>query len=490
MTDGSKVAREDPRDRSDYAHALRVFRRTVEEEHMAPLLAGGVAVALSGGPDSVLLLSFLKRYATMQKIRLGAVHVHHGLRGVEADRDEEFCRRLCAEWEIPLQVFHVDVPAYRGSEAGHGLSMEEAARRLRYTCFSELLLPQSGYACVATGHNATDNLETLLFRLLRGSGLRGMCGIPPVREGYVRPLLRLARREILAALREAGLSYVTDSSNLDPEAAARNYLRSEILPRLDRLQQNPEAAATRLALHLRAEESAAEERASVFFKTHFRADPVPGAGTGTLARSALAALPEAVARRVLEKLYRNAGGQIMPETVHYDALLRALPGRRPGEFCFPGGYIACLRNDCIGFYAERPENPSEYTIELHPGSNRLGPGRGSVILSEHALPEFEACTSNIYNLSIQERADSAKIKGRLIARSRRAGDAYRRGGMTRRVRRMMTDAHTPHGVRAVLPVICDETGILCVPGFGVRDGATPSTSQRQLYIYYVMREGE
>ena len=135
---------------------------------------------------------------------------------------------------------HEDVPAYQKET---GLGLEEAARRVRYAAFERTLNAHPEYACILTAHNATDNLETLLLRLLRGSGLRGLAGIPPVRDVYLRPLLTLARRDIVAALAELSEDYVTDSSNADT-ALARNYVRSEILPRLAPLSPEPEAAAS------------------------------------------------------------------------------------------------------------------------------------------------------------------------------------------------------------------------------------------------------
>lgn len=148
------------------------------------------------------------------------MHVNHGIRGEEAIRDREFCRGFCRDRGIPFFCLDADVPAMRQQ----GESLETAARRVRYGYFAAVMGEQD-YPLLAVAHNADDNLETVLFRICRGTGLRGLCGIPPVRafgSGYlVRPLLGVSREEILRYLGERELSYVTDSTNEETDAGAQ-----------------------------------------------------------------------------------------------------------------------------------------------------------------------------------------------------------------------------------------------------------------------------
>ena len=162
-----------------------------------------VAAAVSGGADSMCLLSLLCDCAEELGIRVHAVHVHHGIRGAEADRDEAFVRTFCEDLEVPLTVFHVDVPA---EAARTGESTELCARRLRYAMFDQLAADK-----IATAHTASDAVETLLMNLSRGSGLTGLCSIPKVRGRIVRPLIGFFREETESYCREAGVPFVTDS---------------------------------------------------------------------------------------------------------------------------------------------------------------------------------------------------------------------------------------------------------------------------------------
>lgn len=466
-----------PEAKTALRRAADSFLACIEEEKMTPMLDGGAIVALSGGPDSVLLLHLMQRYATQNGTPLAALHINHGIRGEEADRDEDFCRTLCASLKVPLFVLREDVPAYR---ARTGLGMEEAARRVRYTCFDRILAENPAYVCVLTAHNATDNLETFFLRMLRGSGLHGLCGIPAVRGHFLRPLLRLARRDIMAALSELGAGYVTDSTNTDTQIS-RNYIRAELLPRLAPLSADPEEALTRLIGNLRAEEAAADAEARAFFAANRQANTLP--------RAALADLPRARICRVLSLLYEASGGEIMLEQVHYNAICKALPGRHCATFSLPGGIKAGLTDRKIFFTRSKTKEsaPASYEVKLSLGCNRLGDGKGELWLFRARDPEFEERSSIIYNLFIQAKIDSATIMNGLVARDRRAGDAYRYGKMTRDVRRLMAGAHLPHELRAVLPVVCDGKGILWVPGFGVRDGAE-ATSDEALFLYYGYRE--
>lgn len=191
---------------------------------------GVVLVALSGGADSVALLLML------QELGYGceAAHCNFHLRGEESDRDEAFVRRLCKERQVPLHVTHFDTKQYA---AAHRLSIEMAARELRYTWF-EQLRQETGAQAIAVAHHMDDNIETFLLNLLRGTGINGLRGIRP-RNGYVvRPLLCLSRTDILRYLEEKGQTYVTDSTNLQDEYK-RNKIRLRLLPLMEEI--NPSA---------------------------------------------------------------------------------------------------------------------------------------------------------------------------------------------------------------------------------------------------------
>jgi len=205
-------------------------RQFIERHQL--LLEGQLCVAaLSGGADSVAMLLILKQLG----YRVEAAHCNFHLRGDESDRDEQFCVALCQRLEVPLHRAHFDTQAYA---AAHRVSIELAARQLRYGWFEQLCsdLPD---AVLCTAHHRNDNAETLLLNLIRGTGIHGAAGIR-AKNGYIRrPLLCLSREEIVDFLRDMGQPYVTDSTNLQ-EIAARNVVRLRVMPLLEQL--NPAAA--------------------------------------------------------------------------------------------------------------------------------------------------------------------------------------------------------------------------------------------------------
>ena len=191
--------------------------------------SGICTVAFSGGADSTALLLCLHELQETTGITVQAVHVHHGIRGGEADRDAAFCRQFCEAYGIAFQCVHVDAPALAEREQ---LSLETAARKLRY----EALEQAAPTGVIATAHHAADNAETMLFHLIRGSGMRGLCGIPPRNGRVIRPMLQAEKTEILRFLAERGQTHMEDSSNASAESS-RNRLRHQVLPLLE--AENP-----------------------------------------------------------------------------------------------------------------------------------------------------------------------------------------------------------------------------------------------------------
>ena len=191
-----------------------------------------VVAGVSGGADSVCLLLHLLELKEKLSFTLAAVHVQHGIRGEESLQDAAFVEELCRRYQVQLFRYDYDVPEYAGQ---HGYSEEEAGRNLRYESFhkalEELGAPEGK---IAVAHNRNDLAETMLWNMIRGSGMRGMAGIPPVRDGIIRPLLHTARVEIENYLKEKGESYCTDATNASLDYT-RNRIRNQVLPVLEEL---------------------------------------------------------------------------------------------------------------------------------------------------------------------------------------------------------------------------------------------------------------
>ncbi|MBQ8952404.1 MAG: tRNA lysidine(34) synthetase TilS [Lachnospiraceae bacterium] len=188
-----------------------------------------IVIGLSGGADSVCLLRVMKALG----YAVTAVHINHQIRGKEADEDESFCKRLCDELGVELISFHKDIMAYASEE---GLTVEEAGRKFRYRCFDEVAARYEN-SRIAVAHNKNDMAETIIFNMVRGSGLNGLAGIKPVRDNIIRPLLDAGRDEIEKFLRSISQDYVTDVTNLSCDYD-RNKIRHIILPELSKINDN------------------------------------------------------------------------------------------------------------------------------------------------------------------------------------------------------------------------------------------------------------
>jgi len=202
-----------------------------------------VIVGLSGGADSVALLLALKELSEYYGISLNAVHVNHGIRGEEADRDEEFCAEFCQKQGIPFQTFKIDVPALAKES---GSSEEETGRKERYRIFEEVAENKPCSSKIAVAHHKDDQVETILFHMIRGAGIKGLVGMLPQNKKVIRPLLGVSRKEIEGYLSEKGQAFCTDRTNLDTEYD-RNRIRNNVLPELRKINQKAEEHILSLA---------------------------------------------------------------------------------------------------------------------------------------------------------------------------------------------------------------------------------------------------
>ena len=430
---------------------------TCQKFNMLDMMKLGTVVGLSGGSDSVLLLIFLWKISRDLNFDLKAVHVNHHIRADEADRDESFSKDLCDALGIDFESVHVDIPQL-ALQTHCGL--EECARNARYEVF-ERIRRDNGFGAIAVAHNASDNAETVIFNLARGTGIKGLCGIPKVRESIVRPLIEISKKNIFDALSENGIPFVTDSTN-ESSDYTRNYIRRDILPRFSRINPEYERSIGKTGAILMRDEDFLHKTADEATKRCLI--------DGTYDANAMKELHPSILSRVIFNIISERSS-VIPEQIHVESIMELiLRGSTfaidiPGNFRFvsQSGKCTVLQKN------EAEENISFEPVVLHEGFNEIPELDVGILIS---YGKNEVFSSNVYKISIQAEIDSAIIKGRIFVRTRNDGDKYRFGGMTHKVKRLFSDKKIPQSERERIPIICDDDGILYIPGFQPREGGS------------------
>ncbi|MBP3591034.1 MAG: tRNA lysidine(34) synthetase TilS [Clostridia bacterium] len=437
--------------------AYKSFLSTIREYGMQEQILRGVLVGFSGGADSMLLLHLLLRYQKENRFPLVAVHVHHGIRGETADRDAHFTEEICKSLGVDFCLLHTDVPALAESES---IGIEEAARNARYSCFYNIIQSRNDISSIALGHNSTDNLETVIFHLMRGCGSGGLAGIPPVRENIIRPLIGLSKEDIRSALSEKGILYIEDETNLDT-AYTRNYIRHEILPKLSRLSASPEVSVRRVCRNLICDNDFLNREADKIYSL-IKEDGI--------SRDKLAPLHPAIFARVMLKWCEDHRVRLSRQQI--DAIGTRIAENTPFSFDLAGDLCFFADTDiCYLKKREKNETGSESFAKSLEIDRPLLLTRGAFLLTRGECENF---SPNIYNFSIKVNLASAIIEGELFVRYRRDGDAYYYGGMTHKLKKIFNDRKLPLRERETIPILCDAKGIVWVPGFGVRDDGAHS----------------
>lgn len=435
-----------------------------------------VLLALSGGADSRVLLHLLAKQAREKGFSLLLAHVDHGIRGEGAKRDLAFCRALAKDYGLEICVLEAHVPTLA---AAHGRGLEEEAREVRYSFFEKLMKERS-IPLLATAHHGDDHLETVLFRLARGTGLQGLGGIAPVRpfaNGYLtRPLLPYSRAEILAYCAEQRLAYVTDETNGDP-TYARNRVRGQMVPVMESLFAHPQRQVLRMSESLREDEDCLSMLAQDFLKERSDGERLPV--------TALQTLHPAVRKRVLRQWALQNTGH-MPETVHVDALSALLASGNPqAEVALPGGCFATDTDGWLQFLSHSQHPIPPFCLPFGEGSLTVPTGAVEIRVTKG---KKEGCTTKINNLSIATHINlnglSDIIIKNLFWRSRQPGDVIRIGGMHRKLRKQYNTAGISPRMREQMPLLCDGEGILWAPFVGVRDGLSAQGEAYTLEVIF------
>lgn len=437
--------------------------------------AGGRIVAgVSGGADSMCLLHFLYILREQWNLKVIAAHVNHGLRGKEAERDEEFVRSWCKEHGIPFEVLHADVKAL-ARERGQGT--EACGRDERYRFFSELA--EKYGACIATAHTASDNAETVLFHLIRGTGMSGLCGIKPVRGNIVRPLIETTREEVEAYCLKNTVPYLTDSTNLSDDYT-RNRLRHHLVPLCKEINPGFEKGVFRLSETLSQDNDYLQAQAQdALNKARLE--------NGTFDCKRLAELPiPLLSRAVL--LCAQAFSCRCLEQKHIHCVCKAIRDGN-GACDLPCGLYAIVSQ---GMFRIIPKEKPAEKWEI-PLNDAVSLTKYNKKLSVAVCSKMEYDKKTKFNKKLLNNAiDYAIINKHSSFRTRREGDTFSQAGKngTKTVKKLFNEYKIPREQRGKILLLAQGSEVLWIDGFGVSlNAAVSGKTQRVLIINVETAEG-
>ncbi|MGI6538405.1 MAG: tRNA lysidine(34) synthetase TilS [Caldicoprobacterales bacterium] len=445
-----------------------------------------VIVGFSGGADSVALLHVLKELKPRFEIELFAVHINHGIRGQAADEDADFARGLCKKWGIPFFEKKVNIPSLAKSK---GLSEEEAGRLVRYDFFQHVSERVGGNK-IATGHHKNDQAETILLNLIRGTGMQGLTGIPPVdQRRLIRPLIEVTRQEITDYLRRHNLSYREDASNEDI-VYTRNRIRNQLMPYLAR-EFNPDIveSLTRMADILREEENFLADYVKKVYhnKVHIFKDLIK------INLQDFTDLHTAVQKRLIRSIILQLRGSLTNVANHHvEAVLELAEGGRTGsETGIPGTAWGEPRLEVevsYGFLIFRKENKEKKNTDIDFMEPLSIPGKVSI----KALGQTIRAEKWDRNWGLAHSPEciyinADRIKGGLWLRFRRDGDRFKPFGMsgTKKLKDFFIDRKVPAARRMQIPLLVDEESIIWVVGFQISEDYKITDATENIVRIYI-----
>lgn len=443
-----------------------------------------IGIGVSGGPDSILLLSFACDLAKEIGICPSVVHFNHLLRGTESNQDEEFVAEAARDRRIRFLHARADV---KSAARRLNKNLEATARALRYRYFFSLIR-RGSVDRIATAHTANDQAETVLLRLFRGAGTRGLGGIfPSLKGGIIRPFLEITRAEVEGEIARRGLAFRHDSSNLDLRFT-RNRIRKDLLPRLER-EYNPGIVRLLAALAARARDDDAylEQQASEVSRPWRLRDEVGE----RISTQALARLPASLERRVLRQMIEGAGGAGRV-TAHQIEDLRDWARRaQSGRTLTLAGNIEAHREFdwlLIRPAASVPASASQsYSMIITPPAQAAFPG-GSITLRTEDLPTDSAGHSTAecrYNSNDVVYIDMDKLTGEIVLRNWQNGDRLCPLGSNRakKLKELFLERRIPASRRRAWPVLASCGQVVWARGLGVdRRFAADRSTRRALII--------
>jgi len=447
------------------------IRAYIQEKHMIQP-RDNILIGISGGADSVCLLFVLLKLQRELELKLAAVHIHHGLRQEEADRDAAFVKQLCQEQNIPLYTHHCRV---RERAEREKLSLEEAGRLSRYEIFEEEAR-RLGCQRIAVAHHADDQAETMLFHLFRGSGIKGLSGMAPVRGRIIRPLLCVEREDIIDWLRERNISWCMDSTN-NGQDYTRNRIRHSILP-CAKEQVNVRVVnhMAQAAEELAEVDSFLEEEVKKAFRLYVREED---AGCFVF-EEAFVHLHPLLAGRMLRRCLAENGGLKDVDRLHIRMLLELMEKQTGSRLHLPGGRMARRDYKGLHIFMEKDIEPIQEKVKgvcpKVPGECSAGTYTWVFSLidkeKEQIIPEK----------TYTKWFDYDKIEKYLEIRGRMPGDylEINREHGRKKLKAYLIDEKVPAREREELLLLADGHHILWIPGMRISEAYKVTKETRRM----------
>ena len=437
-----------------------IFEKVLSTINKHELIQKGdkIVVGLSGGPDSVCLLHILSRLKEELDLEIYAAHLNHQIRGIEAQKDAFYISKLCEEMGITFFIKSINVPEYCEK---NGVSIEEGARKLRYEMFYEIKNNTRANK-IAIGHNLNDQAETILMRMMRGTGLQGLKGIEYIRDGVIiRPILDIERNDIEEYCKQNKLNPRIDKTNLE-SIYTRNKIRLELIPYMkDNFNSNIIESIVRMGNSLRSDNDYIESEALIKFKevSNINSDSVE------LNLKSYINLHNSMKVRIL----RNSIKHILGDTNfidqrHIDDIIELEDESKIDKVInLPRGiYVYRKKNSIILTNKEIVIEEIEFCYNI--------PSNGFIKVKEiGTVIETQVVSIDKYKRSKSDKSckwfDFNKIKGGIVVRNRRSGDKIKLSGGSKKIKDLFIDIKIPKEDRCKVPVIADEQGILSVGNF-------------------------
>jgi tRNA(Ile)-lysidine synthase len=445
--------------------------------HYKMLHAGEtVLVGLSGGPDSVCLLSVLHGLREDMGLVLNALYIDHGLRPDETPGEIAFCDNLCGRLSVPFLTKKIDVIA---CVAEKRMNRQEAARELRYRTYEEVLFQVRG-GRIALGHTADDQLETFLMRLLRGAGPKGLSGIPPVRGNIIRPLIEVERADIVEYLDRQGIGYVNDASNFR-EDYLRNRIRKVFIPAMKRVNPSIIRTTQRTMAVLRDEERYFD---IITTKNLMRLISRKSDSRIELFLVPMETMEKVILRRVLRRAIEETRGLRGIEFIHIEDIIDLIRKGKAGDRIYLPNGVRTIRNySTVVITSETPGKIG--TMPL------IAPGEA---VSRECKVVIRASIEESADLHPDGKTaflfDMDKTGTQLIVRSRREGDFFFPAGFGRRkkLQDFFVDEKVPRDERDEIPIVLSGVDIVWIAGFR-GDKRFSATGETKRFLRLELKKG-